>query len=115
MSRRAILIWLGAYAALMTGLVVGLLEVRSRTLANLSTPEALANWQKWRDEASKQTEDSPVRRRVPKSAEPPGLILMRDHFPTILAAALFFATVLCLLLAGLARGVSRSTVNGKQA
>jgi hypothetical protein len=113
MSKRAIFIWLAAYAVLMTILVVGLLQVRKRTLTNLSTPEARENWQQWRDQVSKQAEESPVHRRIPKSTEPPGLILMRDHFPAILAAAIFFATVLFTLLAGLARGALRGALNSK--
>ena len=104
MSRRERSLWLAAYVAIMVGIIVGLFVVRSRTLASLSTPEARANWQAWREAAAKQSAEGPVRRRVAKSTEPPALILMRDHFPVMLAGSLFFGSVLFTLIGWAARG-----------
>ena len=36
----------------------------------------------------------PVKRREPKSLEPPALVLMRDHFAVCLGLALLLSTVL---------------------
>ena len=70
-----------AYAALMAAVVGSMFWVRHSVLAELSTPESIADWQTWRDDVSKQqTNPGPVQRDVPKSDEPPALVLMRDYF-----------------------------------
>ena len=104
MSNRERFLWLAAYVAIMVGIIVSLFVVRSRALTSLSTPEARADWQAWRDAAAKQSAEGPVRRRVSKSTEPPALILMRDHFPVMLTGSLFFGTALFSLIGWAGRG-----------
>ena len=104
MSKRERSLWLAAYVAIVIGIIVGLFVVRTRTLASLSTPEARSDWQAWREAAAKQSAEGPVRRRVSKSTEPPALILMRDHFPVMLAGSLFFGTALFSLIGWAGRG-----------
>ena len=58
----------------------GLLRAQNWATASLSDAVARGDWQRFRDDVVKMNSDSPVRRRIPKSKEPPALVLMRDHF-----------------------------------
>ena len=83
---------------------------RQRVIASLSTPEAQAQWQRWQQqEAARQTDpNATVRRRTPKSLEPPSLVLMRDSFPAIVVSMLVAAT-LCFAFAVMSlRGMRKS-------
>lgn len=105
MSLRAKLLWLVAYLLLVAGVTWGMLAVRASTIATFdNNPQAQAEWQAWRDEAQRQSDTGPIFRRVPKANEPPGLLLMRDHFPQMLVGSLFFSSVLFVLLGWTARG-----------
>ena len=54
----------------------------------MARTQAQAEWDAWREDAKKMAEEpGPVKRRVPKSAEPPALVLMRDHFAVCLGLA----------------------------
>jgi hypothetical protein len=101
----AFVVCLVAYLAGAVGMVIGLGHVRDRALENLSTPEELANWQKWKTEAARP--GGPVARRPPKSDEPPTLVLLRDHFAVLVAASLTFYTFLFALAVFLGRGMIR--------
>ncbi len=82
---------------------------RERVIASLSNPQAQAQWQRWREDAASQQADpnAAVRRRAPKSPEPPALVLMRDSFPAIVAAMLT-VTTLCFAFAVMSlRGIVR--------
>lgn len=106
---RALLWWLAAYLVIVSAIGVGLWEGRQRTLATLGTPQARAEWQAWKTQVAQQAEESGgVARRVPKSDEPPALILMRDHFGAVLSASLIISTCLFLFLLLVARGASQS-------
>lgn len=104
-SRGAIL-WLFGYLALMGVLVFLLIEARANVLAEMSTPEALAQWQSWKaSEAERQKlPDTSARRRIPKSNEPPHLKLMRDHFPGILISLVVIVSAMYAFLALTLRG-----------
>jgi hypothetical protein len=106
---RANLLWLLAYLALMAALVGGMFRARERVLATLGTPEARADWQTWRSDVRGRVErgEGPARRRVPPSAEPSLLVLLRDDFPTCLAVAVVFPSLLYLVLMILLRGALR--------
>ena len=47
----------------------------------------------------------PVQRRVPKSAEPPALVLTRDHFGVILSGAVLFSSLLYWVVAWFVMGM----------
>lgn len=94
MTRRAKWLWLAGYALLLGLLVMLLVSGRRQVLQNLSTPEARQQWEAWREAAARQAEAGPVRRRPPKSPEPPALVLMRDHFTVVATAAVVFSTLL---------------------
>lgn len=107
MIAREKLLWLASYVAVIGAIVAGMFAIRNRALASLDNPAARAEWQAWRNEAAKQAATGPVRRRVPKTAEPPALTLMRDFFPVMLGGSLFFGSVLFVLIAWAARGAFR--------
>ena len=82
-------------------LIWQLFAVKESILAKLSTPTAQAEWDQWRAETAKP---GPVARRVPKSDEPPALVLLRDYFGICLSAAIFFCSLLYAVLMLLIRG-----------
>jgi hypothetical protein len=96
MARIAGLIpWLAAYALLVAAVVGGVFYGRQQAIATYGTAEAQTEWDTWRADATKHAEDSgPVRRRAPKSVQPPALVLMRDHFAVCLGLALVLSTIL---------------------
>jgi len=92
---KSILPWLLAYLLLMAPVIGGVYYARRQALAIYGTGQAQAEWDAWRDEAKKMAgQPSPVKRRVPASAQPPALVLMRDHFAVCLGLALVLSTVL---------------------
>lgn len=94
-KRVTIVIWLAAYAIFITLIIAGLLYGRRQALSVYGTAEAQAEWDAWREDASKMTTGpGPVKRRPPKSPEPPALKLMRDYFGICLALAVILSTVL---------------------
>lgn len=93
------------YAAFLAGIVVACFYVRRATLETLDTPQAHAEWDEWRSAVPTLNETGPVRRKVPKSAEPPALVLMRDRFGTVLGAGVVFGSLLYWALAWPLRGV----------
>ncbi|MEX2169730.1 MAG: hypothetical protein WD851_10495, partial [Pirellulales bacterium] len=96
-----------AYLALMIALVWGLFAQRQNVLRDLDSSEARGDWQAWRSDVERQQQEpQTVARRVPKSAEPPALVLMRDYFVTCLVGAVLFVSLLYWALAGLAIGAA---------
>jgi hypothetical protein len=69
--------------------VSGMWMARRAALGTFGSTTAQAEWDEWRKEAAEQSAaGGPVTRKVPKSTEPPALVLMRDHFPACVGAAL---------------------------
>ena len=101
-------LWLAAYVAMIAGVVGGMLQLRAEALAVYGTAEAQAEWDEWREDATKMAErPSVVKRRAPKSAQPPALVLMRDHFAVCLSLALVLSTVLFGTFMMFVRGAMR--------
>lgn len=89
------LLWAVAYLAVMAAVVGTMLKVRGDISVAYSTPAAQSEWDDWRQDAKKMASGTgPVKRREPKSAEPPALVLMRDHFAVCLSGALLLSSVL---------------------
>ena len=102
--------WLLAYLAVMALVIGGLIYGRQRALAIYGSEEAQAEWDARREDAKKLASDTgPVKRRVPKSAEPPALVLMRDHFIVCLAGSLLLTSVLFGTFMVLIRGALATT------
>jgi hypothetical protein len=97
------------YAAVVAAAVWGAAEARRRVLASLDTPQARAEWQAWRKETERLSEEQgPMKRRPAKAVEPPLLILLRDHFPAAVTSAIVSVSILYWLLVVLVRGSLRT-------
>lgn len=93
-------LWGLGYAALLAAIVWWLFSARRWAQAELTKPESAAAWETWREDVrANQERPAPVQRRVPKSAEPPALVLTRDYFGVILGGALFFSSLLYWVVA----------------
>jgi hypothetical protein len=94
------------YCVLAVVIVWSQLAARHWALVELATPQSTADWEAWRAEVrAEQDQATPVRRAVPKSSEPPALVLMRDYFGVSLAGAVLFSSVLYWILAWLLHGI----------
>lgn len=100
--------WAGVallYGLMLAGVVWGMLSLRRAALATYGTSQAQAAWDAWRQAAREMSHAAgPVRRREPKSVQPPALVLMRDHFGVCLGGALLLSSVLFGTIAWLAAG-----------
>ena len=102
--------WLFAYVAMLIVIVIGLGKYRETALSTYSSKQADAQWQQWREAAEEMGRVGPVQRRKPKSAEPPPLVLMRDHYAACLGISLLLSSCLFGTLMIVARGAMRSFV-----
>lgn len=101
--------WLIAYVALLAAVVGGMFYGRWAAMAVYGSGQAQAEWDTWREDAKEQAAgQGPVARRVPKSAEPPALVLMRDYFAVCLVIALGLSSVLFGTLVFFIRGALSS-------
>jgi hypothetical protein len=91
----ASLLWALSYLAVLAAVVGALVKARRDVVRVYGTPAAQVEWDTWRTDAKKMAEHpAPVKRREPKSAEPPALVLMRDHFASCLGLAVLLSSVL---------------------
>jgi hypothetical protein len=88
-------------------LVWTLATARQSVLLNQASSESNQEWQRWREAAEERRD-----RRVPKSAEPPALVLMRDYFMVCVAGALIFAGLFYWITAWLVAGMLRTPPAG---
>ena len=89
------LLWFVLYAAVLAAVTGAIVKARREVTAIYGTSEAQSEWDAWRSDAKDMALGAgPVKRREPKSLEPPALVLMRDHFAACLALALLLSTVL---------------------
>ena len=103
-------LWGACYVVLISAVVWSLFSARQSVIAELATPKSVGDWQAWRDDVEQQQEHpGPVQRRVPKSAEPPALVLMRDYFGVSLTGAVLFSTVLYWIMAWFVTGALAPT------
>lgn len=116
-SRRVITaIALAGWLAAVVAPPVCLYTWRERRLAEVSTPEARRQWEAFREDVRRQADQpGPVKRKVPKSVEPPELVWLRDYAPLAATAWVVLAGVLGGVLAAMAIGVARSAAEQKPA
>ncbi len=89
-------------------IVAGMFAVRQSMVPELSTPQSQADWNAWRAEAAQQDgTHGPVQHAVPKSPEPPLLVLIRDYFPACVIGLLLPLSALYGVIAWMACGVLR--------
>jgi hypothetical protein len=80
---------------------------RANRLVELSTPGVQAEWDAFREAMRKESgRDGPVQRKVPKSAEPPELVWLRDYFLLAVVAWVTLVGVLGGFVGMLVVGVS---------
>jgi len=106
-----------ALVALILVAAVGgaVFRLRENVLAVYGTPEAQVEWDTWREDATRLAEGAgPVKRRAPTSAEPPALVLMRDHFAVCLGLAVVLSTVLFGTLMLFIRGALNTPMPAKK-
>jgi len=103
-SLAALIIFFG-YGMMVVVVVGALLVARGRELRSHNEIEQ-KKWKTWRDEVKRHENngDSPVARRVPKSEEPPTLVLLRDYFGTSLTIILVLSSALYFTAALMVRG-----------
>lgn len=100
--------WLLAYLAVIALVTGGLIYARQMALTTFGTEAAQGEWDTWREEAKDMALGAgPVKRREPKSVEPPALVLMRDHFAVCLGLSLVLSTVLFATTMFFVRGALR--------
>lgn len=105
----ALVLGLPVLAALLAGPPWAFLQWRERRLAELSRPEAQADWDAFRERMRRESgRDGPVQRKVPKSAEPPERVWLRDYWRLAIAAWVVLVGLLAAFLALLVRGAARS-------
>ncbi len=97
--------WLAAVVAPPLALVAW----RDRRLAEVASPEAQAEWDAFRADMRKQSgREGPVQRKVPRSAEPPELVWLRDYLSLAITAWVTLVGVLGGFLAAMALGLARA-------
>jgi hypothetical protein len=101
--------WLVGYVALMAAVVWWVFAAREWAQAELTKPESATAWETWREDvAADQNRPVPVQRRVPKSVEPPALVLTRDYFGVSMFGAVFFTSLLYWVIAWFVTGIVSS-------
>jgi hypothetical protein len=104
--RRWLWLWGVGYVALVIAIVWSVYAARDWAQVTLSTPESTVAWETWREDVrASQDHPSPVQRRVPKSTEPPALVLTRDNFGVMLGGAVFFSSLLYWVIAWFITGI----------
>ncbi|MBM4003200.1 MAG: hypothetical protein FJ295_07925 [Planctomycetes bacterium] len=112
MSRFQIVAALG-WLLMAAAVVVAMVVARDLTLAAYGSQAARQEWETWRKVAQEQSQGGgPVQRRVPKSVEPPALVLMRDHFAVILPTLMVLLSCVYFTLAWMFAGVVRAKRSG---
>ena len=104
------LAWGLGYLGMLFVLIWQLFALRESFLTKLSTPSAKADWEDWREATA---QPGPVARRVPKSDEPPTLVLLRDYFGICLTVAILFCSLLYGVFMLLIRGAFGQGTQGK--
>ena len=99
--------WALLYLAMLAGIYGALSNYRQYAMEQYGTDSAEQEWQTWREAAADLSDDGPVNRRVPKSTEPPALVLMRDHFAACLGVSLLLSSCLFVWFMFTARGVMK--------
>lgn len=102
------LLWLMLWIAMLAAIAAAMFYVRDGVLHSADA-ESQQNWEEWREAVKEgRGKEGPVQRRVPKSVEPPAIVLLRDHFGVCLAIALVLSSVLFGTFVLFVRGVMNS-------
>ncbi|MCC9609645.1 hypothetical protein LOC68_04175 [Blastopirellula sp. JC732] len=99
------------YFLIVVAVIGAMSSARSWALAELDTADSREQWSDFRHRVQTQMEEggAPVARSVPKSAEPPTFVLLRDHFYVLLAFVLLISTLLYWVSAWMFSGALRTS------
>jgi hypothetical protein len=99
------LIYLIILLVALTATGWGMVRARAWAFQTYSGSESQIEWDDWREDVKKQA-DNPTftKRRMPKSDQPPALVLLRDYFPICLTIALALTGVLTATFLFFVRG-----------
>ncbi len=107
--RTSNIVWLVIYLATVTAIVLAMVHLRTTVVAQMSDQVEIDKWLAWKAEAgTKDNMQGTVFRRVPTSAEPPMLVLIRDYFPAVLTAVLTFYSLVFAFAWFIARGLAKA-------
>lgn len=96
------------YVLLLAAVIGGCWYARNWAISVYGSPQAQAQWDEWRAKAAKLANEGPVKRRVPKSDQPPALVLATTYYGVCLTIAVMLTTVLYGTVAFFILGVMRS-------
>lgn len=101
--------WWTAYGVLLVLIAAGMILLRSWMLQTYSGEAAAGEWQHWKEDAAAMEKDPRlVKRKAPKSVEPPGLLLARDYFIPCFAGGMTLSGVLLGVILLMLRGALTS-------
>lgn len=106
-----------AYALLIAGTVWGLFAAQAWAIRTFATQTEQSNWEEWQKDtqARQDAQDVPENQRGHQAAEPPMLILLRDHFGGIMVGSLVMLTFVFAFFVFVMRGASRTPPPDTQA
>ncbi len=97
----------GAWVALVALPPVAFLRWREARLEALSAPAVQREWDRFRADMREQAAGAgPVRRKVPRSVEPPERVWLRDYPGVVVAAWVVFVGLLGAVVGVLLRGAA---------
>jgi hypothetical protein len=98
------------FIAFIGALVAGLWYARGAVIATFDNDRSRAEWSQWRDETlALSTSTRPSERRRPaRAAEPPLLIMMRDHFAAVAGTSALMGSIAYWFVVLAARGAVRT-------
>ena len=105
---RAYLLYAALYVALLAAVWLGSFYARHWAVSVYGSPAAQAQWDAWRKDAARLSQEGPVSRRVPESVQPPALVLATTYFGVCLSIALVLTTVLFWTVVYFLQGVLTS-------
>ncbi len=111
MTKQSRLLAWGVYYGLFLILLgYAFIQAERWTLATFEDRSQTKLWEVWREKVKEEQLNDEnkiplVKRKIPKSHEPPALILFRDHYLLCAVATWFFGSILFLMLSGMAYGV----------
>lgn len=94
MTRSTQVVVLFGYVLVMAVLAFGLIRARHWVRTSMSDAIAQDDWQTYRADVVTMNEAGSVHRRVPRSIEPPAVVLMRDYFRECAAISVMLSTAL---------------------
>jgi len=106
-ARVALILFVVGWTAALVVPPLVLLRSRAAWLETLERPEAQEQWDEFRDAMKRQSgREGPVQRKVPKSAEPPLRVWLRDYIWLAIAAWLVLGGTLGVFTGTLVLGGS---------